>query len=141
MSNEAVKLKNCFIIVGAIYTPLFTSTSTTPLLFIVNLTWLFILSFQLYLLNNKLNNPIIMRWMKSKAKIRDFIFNSLIEYAKLLTLLIPTLYLLLMTLGYEYNENNKESLLEATITLCFLFWSVWLITNVFFVYKRSRHNR
>jgi hypothetical protein len=137
MSKKTVRIKNCFIVVSAFYIPLFASESKTPLLFAINLTWLLFLSCQMYFISNTINHPVIMQWMDNKTKIRDFIFKAFIGYVKSSMLFIPAIYLLLLTLGYEVNLSNQESLLQITMTLYFLFWNIWLLTSVFFVYKKS----
>ncbi len=139
---NTILLKNSVLIVGAYLIPMIVTSAYHISLIMSYAIFYPILSYSIYVaaIGTKDKIPLAYQWLNDKNKPTDFIFNNIVSFFKMSFVLFPLLYLLLLSLGYEQNNVNKDSLLEAIVSLSPVIWIYWLIVNSFFVYRKSMRN-
>jgi hypothetical protein len=134
-------LKNVSMFVTAFFVPIFTTITYSPSLLLVHLFLFALLVGFTYHAVHKINHPQLNLWLSHPTKSRDMLYNSLIEYSKLIIILVPCFYLSLYLLGDEQNELNKASQFQLIWHLTQQAWCLWLITNCFCIYRKSGHSQ
>lgn len=139
---NTILLKNSVIIVGAYLIPMIVTIAYDVSSIMSYAIFYPLLSYSIYVaaIGTKDKMPLVFQWLNDKNKPTDFIFNNIVSFFKISFVLFPLLYLLLLSLGYEQNNVNKDSLLEAIVSLSPVIWIYWLIVNAFFVYRKSTRN-
>ncbi len=130
---NTILLKNSVLIVGAYLIPMIVTSAYHISLIMSYAIFYPILSYSIYVaaIGTKDKIPLAYQWLNDKNKPTDFIFNNIVSFFKMSFVLFPLLYLLLLSLGYEQNNVNKDSLLEAIVSLSPVIWIYWLIVNSF----------
>ncbi|MEZ9361449.1 hypothetical protein AB4175_16420 [Vibrio cyclitrophicus] len=127
--------------VMAFFCPLFAAITYTLSALMVHVLLLTFLIGFVYRFVNRVNHPRFNAWISHPTKPRDFIFDLLVEFLKIMFFLAPCLYFLFGFLGYEQDAVNKASLPQLVVMLSYHLWEFWLITHCFCVYKQSVHNQ